>query len=172
MTTDTSRPRSKAKPNAALATTQEPPPLGEGLFSALSLEELQNLFQELGLRAEITADLNGKPIISSATSGLVFNVRPGAIATGSPKDGPVTYIDFTFVVPMRIGRPMPPGVTNNWNRSKRFARLYEEPDFLCLEFDIFIAPGVTRQFVLTAIDLWNRLIGEFQQHLRNAFGAS
>jgi hypothetical protein len=131
---------------------------------------MRPLLQEMGLRAEITTDASGKPLINSTLAGLIFNVRPGGVWTESPKDGPAAYIDFTFVVPMRIDRAVPPGMVNDWNARKRFARLYEDQGMICLEFDIFLAPGVSAQFVRTAIDLWGRLVGEFQQHLRSAFG--
>ncbi len=135
----------------------------------MSLGEIQELLHDAGLRAEITTDLQGNPIIGSAAGGLMFDVRPGGIANASPKDGLTSYIDFAFVVTMRVARPMPLEMVNDWNARHRFGRVSQEPGFVCLDFDILVAPGVSRGFLRTAIELWASLVGDFQQYLHAAF---
>ncbi|WP_287915274.1 YbjN domain-containing protein [Comamonas sp.] len=78
------------------------------------------------------------------------------------------YVDLTLSCPLRVqGGVLPDGLLAEWHRSKRFVRAAQHGDFVVLEMDILAAGGITSQHLAMMVQLWNQIMGQFFQHLRN-----
>jgi len=130
------------------------------IIHAVSTEQLQELLQEMGCRVSIS-EQNGQRQLLSATQGIGFAVRPG-----NPAPEAERFLDYTLSCALRVQGTLPEGVDSSWNRSKRFARLTAQGDFLVLEMDVVVAGGVTRTSLRANAELWDRLLQEFLLFLR------
>ncbi|UVA80579.1 YbjN domain-containing protein [Pandoraea commovens] len=100
--------------------------------------------------------------LHSASHGIGYQVHWGNQA------GVDQYLDLTLSCPLRIqGGDLPEGLINEWHRSRRFARVAAHGEFLVLEMDVFVAGGVTSEFLRFSMRLWVEMMGQFFLHLRN-----
>lgn len=100
--------------------------------------------------------------LHSASHGIGYQVHWGNQA------GADQYLDLTLSCPLRIqGGDLPEGLINEWHRSRRFARVAAHGEFLVLEMDVFVAGGVTSEFLRFSMRLWVEMMGQFFLHLRN-----
>ena len=61
---------------------------------------------------------------------------------------------------------LPQGVAEQWNASRRFARLSLQGEFLVMEMDVVVAAGVSNDHLRGNLELWDRLLQEFIVYLR------
>lgn len=100
--------------------------------------------------------------LHSASHGIGYQVHWGNQA------GVDQYLDLTLSCPLRIqGGDLPEGLINEWHSSRRFARVAAHGEFLVLEMDVFVAGGVTSEFLRFSMRLWVEMMGQFFLHLRN-----
>lgn len=100
--------------------------------------------------------------LHSASHGIGYQVHWGNQA------GVDQYLDFTLSCPLRVqGGDLPDGLINEWHRSRRFARVAAHGEFLVLEMDVFVAGGVSPEFLRFSMRLWVEMMGQFFLHLRN-----
>lgn len=100
--------------------------------------------------------------LHSASHGIGYQVHWGNQA------GVDQYLDLTLSCPLRVqGGDLPEGLINEWHRSRRFARVAAHGEFLVLEMDVFVAGGVTPEFLRFSMRLWVEMMGQFFLHLRN-----
>jgi hypothetical protein len=133
----------------------------EGILDGVSVEQLGEIFKTAGYRVTL-AEQNGIVQLMSASQGVGFAVRFGNAALEAG-----TYIDYTLSCAMQVQGELPADLVPGWNRSKRFARLSSQAQFLVLEMDVVVGGGVTTRHLRSTIELWDRLIQEFLLHLRN-----
>ncbi|WP_287497855.1 YbjN domain-containing protein [Pandoraea sp. CB10b_02] len=100
--------------------------------------------------------------LHSASHGIGYQVHWGN------QTGVDQYLDFTLSCPLRVqGGELPDGLLNEWHRSRRFARVAAHGEFLVLEMDVFVAGGVSQEFLRFSLRLWVEMMGQFFLHLRN-----
>ncbi|HEY3598836.1 MAG TPA: YbjN domain-containing protein [Paraburkholderia sp.] len=133
----------------------------EALIEAVSVEQLGDVFKAAGYRVT-PAEQNGMVQLMSASQGVGFAVRFGN--SGAQAD---TFLDFTLSCALQVQGELPAEIVASWNRTKRFARLWVQGQFLVLEMDVVVAGGVSERNLRSLIELWDRLIREFLLHLRN-----
>jgi hypothetical protein len=136
--------------------------MAEAQILSVTPEGLSDLLQGAGFRAERRDDPSGLPIIASATGGIAFNIRLGNRAA-PPAEG---YLDFTYLTVIKIDGDFPIDRVNEWNRTKRFARLHKNGEFIVLDMDIVAVAGVTERHLRATLDLWDRLLQELMAWLR------
>jgi Putative bacterial sensory transduction regulator len=133
----------------------------DALIEALGVDELADVFKAAGYRVT-PAEQNGMVQLMSASQGVGFAVR-----FGNPGNEPGTFLDFTLSCALQVQGELPAEIIASWNRTKRFARLWEQGQFLVLEMDVVVAGGVSDRNLRSLIELWDSLIREFLLHLRN-----
>jgi hypothetical protein len=130
-------------------------------LETVSVEQLGEIFKAAGYRVT-PAEQNGIVQLMSASQGVGFAVRFGNAAPEAGK-----YLDYTLSCALQVQGELPAEIVAGWNRSKRFARLWVQGQFLVLEMDVVVAGGVSERHLRSLIELWDRLIQEFLLHLRN-----
>ncbi|MEC5319246.1 YbjN domain-containing protein [Brenneria populi subsp. brevivirga] len=130
------------------------------LIKSVNVELLTETLQGMGYRVT-RSEQNGAVQLLSASQGMGFSMR-----FGNPAPEPDAWLDFTFGCVLRIEGALPPALVAQWHRSKRFARMSEQEQFLLLEMDCVAAGGVSGDFLRANIELWDRLMQEFLLYLR------
>ncbi|WP_095135500.1 YbjN domain-containing protein [Pseudomonas sp. Irchel s3a10] len=131
------------------------------LISHVSPQSLTDVLQAAGYRVNQT-EQNGIVQLLSASQGIGYAVRFGnpAVEQGS-------YVDFTFSCALRVQGELPQGVAEQWNATRRFARLSLQGEFLVMEMDVVLAAGVSNDHLRGNLELWDRLLQEFIVYLRD-----
>jgi len=136
--------------------------MAEAQMISVTPEMLGELLMSSGYRAEHRQDASGLPVIASATGGVSFNIRLGNRAL-PPAEG---FLDFTYLTVIKIDGDFPLDRVNEWNRTKRFARLHRSGEFLVVDMDVIAAAGVTERHLRASLELWDRLLQELVAWLR------
>jgi len=136
--------------------------MAEAQMISVTPELLGELLMNSGYRAEHRQDASGLPVIASATGGISFNIRLGNRAL-APAEG---FLDFTYLTVIKIDGDFTLERVNEWNRTKRFARLHRSDDFLVVDMDVIAAGGVTERHLRAGLELWDRLLQELVGWLR------
>jgi hypothetical protein len=136
------------------------------LIQTITPGALAELLKDSGYRVT-EAEQNGIVQLMSASQGVGFTIRFGN-RLPAPAEA---YVDFTFGCVLQVQGDMPADIVASWNRSRRFARLSLQAQFLLLEMDVTVAGGVSPSHMRAQIELWDRLIQEFLLHLRQGFTA-
>lgn len=131
------------------------------VLAAVGPEQLGEAIKLAGC-AVTPVEQNGVIRLHSASHGVGFQVLWGnRLAAGQ-------YADFTFSCPLRIqGGSLPHGLLQEWHRSRRFARVSQHGEFIALEMDVFVAGGVTLDYLTVQAQLWTQMMGQFFIYLRN-----
>ncbi|PLZ01729.1 bacterial sensory transduction regulator family protein [Burkholderia sp. WAC0059] len=131
------------------------------LYESVSVDELADLLRESGYRVT-PAEQNGHVQLMSASQGIGFAVRFGNRAAEEGR-----FFDFTLGCVMQVQGDIPVELVPSWARTKRFARLSAQGQFLVLEMDVVVSGGVSVRHLTSMTQLWDRLMQEFVLHLRN-----
>jgi hypothetical protein len=132
---------------------------------SLTPQTMQEVLQSAGYRVESATDPSGAIQLRSATNGLPFVVRFGNRVAGEE----TRHADASFTAVLQAQGSVPPDLLNQWNRSKRFGRLYSGENLLVLEMDFAVLGGVTRDNLRVQVNVWDSLVQEFLRYLRAAF---
>lgn len=135
------------------------------MLRGVAIADLEMAMERLGLPAQLDTLISGAPVLRSAIGGLTFNVRPGGLMEGT-EDG-ARHGDYSFNLMIQAERPLDPVILNEWNRQKRFARLFQRDGFLVMEMDQ-LAVGISGDQILASMELWGRLVVEVLNFLRAA----
>ena len=130
-------------------------------IDSVTLEQLTTAMQRAGYRA-VVAEQNGKPLLQSAAQGLGFIVTPGNPVPA--RDG--HYMDYSFNCLIRVEGVLVDSMIEDWNRNKRFSRLFRQQNTLVLAMDVFVAGGVPERSLQIQCELWDRLMHDFIAHLK------
>lgn len=137
----------------------------EIIFTSLTLDGLRDVLQQAGYRVETATDpVANVPYLRSATSGLVFDIRPGNRLAG---DGEERFADIAFVAVLQVQGELPLDLVNGWNAARRFSRLQLAGSFLALCMDVSVVGGVTQAHLRAHIEIWDRLAQELIAYLRD-----
>ena len=130
----------------------------EPTMSNISGPELVALMQGWGYRAELGVDDYNDPMISSAASGVPFDVIFYDCNQSEPKrcESLMISAGFDFEGSVELS------VANDWNLNNRFGRAYvdEEGDPI-LELDYEMLGGVTPTNIQQTFKYWEASLGDF-----------
>lgn len=132
------------------------------MINRISVDSLQSLLQERGFRVEMVTDESSGRQLRSATSGLPFFVRFGNTAGESE-----AYVDFSLYSILRIEGELPGHFSDDWNATRRFARVHRSGDFLVVQMDVSVLGGVAREHLVRLADIWDRLVNDLLRTLRD-----
>lgn len=90
------------------------------------------------------------------------------ILWGNLASAPGEFIDFALCCQVLLHKALPEGVSNQWNRNNRFARIVEYRDMVCLVMDVMVFGGVRQLYLDTNMGLWKAMMDAFYKHLDNA----
>src|SRR5690606_38417089 len=99
------------------------------LIESITPEQLSEVLQAAGYRVNRT-EQNGVVQLLSASQGIGYAVR-----FGNPAAESGTYLDYTFSCALRIQGELPSGLAEQWNISRRFARVSLQGEFPVMEMD-------------------------------------
>ena len=131
------------------------------LIDFVTAESLTSLLQDAGCRVT-PGEQGGVEQLLSASQGIGFSVR-----FGNRAQEPGRYLDFIYSCALHVQGELPEGLTNQWNASRRFARLSAQGAFLVMEMDVVVADGVSQKSLLGSLVLWDRLLQEVVTYLRD-----
>lgn len=131
------------------------------LIESITPEQLSEVLQGAGYRVNRT-EQNGVVQLLSASQGIGYAVR-----FGNPAAESGTYLDYTYSCALRIQGELPSGLAEQWNISRRFARVSLQGEFLVMEMDAIVAAGVSQTHMRSTLELWDRLLVEFVIYLRD-----
>lgn len=131
------------------------------LITAISSQQLVTTLQQAGYRAhEVT---NGQLVqIHSATQGVGFVINLGNAVSEQKAE----VVDFSFNCTLHIEGDLRSGLVDDWNRSRRFARLSQQGQWLVLVMDVMVAGGVSAAWLQGQCELWDALLREYIRHLQ------
>lgn len=117
--------------------------------------------QSAGYKAELTKDDSGDPLVSSASSGTEFSVY----FFGCEKGRDCTSVQF--YAGYKTDKPLPFELINEWNASKRFAKVYiSKTGGGRIELDVNLDPGgISRALFVDTLDVWVRAMAAFETHI-------
>lgn len=131
------------------------------LLTHVSPQSLTDVLQAAGYRVN-QSEQNGIVQLLSASQGIGYAVR-----FGNPALEQGNFVDFTFSCVLRVQGELPEGVAEQWNATRRFARLSLQGEFLVMEMDVVVAAGVSNEHLRGNLELWDRLLQEFIVYLRD-----
>lgn len=131
------------------------------LITHVTPQSLTDLLQAAGYRVN-QSEQNGIVQLLSASQGIGYAVR-----FGNPAVEQGNFVDFTFSCALRVQGDLPQGVAEQWNATRRFARLSLQGEFLVMEMDVVVAAGVSNEHLRGNLELWDRLLQEFIVYLRD-----
>lgn len=131
------------------------------LIESVTAQSLTNLLQDAGCRVN-RSEQGGVEQLITASQGIGFTVR-----FGNPGQAQGQYLDFIYSCALRIQGELPDGLVNQWNASRRFARLSVQGGFLVMEKDVVVADGISAKSLLGSLVLWDRLLQEVVAYLRD-----
>lgn len=131
------------------------------LINHVSPQSLTDVLQAAGYRVN-QSEQNGIVQLLSASQGIGYAVR-----FGNPALEQGGFVDFTFSCALRVQGELPEGVAEQWNATRRFARLSLQGEFLVMEMDVVVAAGVSNEHLRGNLELWDRLLQEFIVYLRD-----
>lgn len=141
---------------------------GVPVLASFTPDGVKDALQSAGYRVEVL-EANGISVLRSATGGLPFDIRFLNRRPGSEDQ----HLDMTFVALFAVRGAFPEKLLNEWNRSRRFGRLFlDQPvpgqDFLVLGMDVVCAGGVTPPYLRAHIEIWDALVHQLVGWLRHA----
>lgn len=136
------------------------------MMNAISPQQLAATLQQAGYRAH-EVNHGGTVQIHSAAQGIGFVINFGNQALNQPGE----YVDFAFICTLNIDGEMNAELVDNWNRSRRFARLSRSGQLLVLTMDVMVAGGVSADWLRAQSELWDALLREYLRHLQTPSAA-
>ena len=126
------------------------------VYTRLTGEEMQEILQDLGYRAQLEVDNVGDPLISSTASGYKFRVLFYDCENGKGCNSIQFWAGFDTDEPGDIAE------MNQWNAEKRFGKAYiDDENDPIIEMHYNIAGGVTRDNIEDILEWWEIVVGEF-----------
>ncbi|MDO8415847.1 MAG: YbjN domain-containing protein [Agitococcus sp.] len=136
------------------------------LITAISPQQLAHILQQAGYRANEV--INEQVVqLQSATQGVGFVINFGNVASEERRE----FVDFSFNLTLNIEGNVRPELVADWNRSRRFARLSQQGQWLVLVMDVIVAGGVSAAWLQGQCELWDALLREYIRHLQTPASA-
>ena len=126
----------------------------------ISAQEVAQVLQDKGYRAEIGKDDTGDPKVKSATDGTNFTI----FFYGCNHTDRCSSIEF------QSGFHLPSGFTlakiNDWNKAKRFGRAYiDAENDPYVEMDLDVEHGFLTEGLANNVDTWAAIIPVFKKYI-------
>jgi len=136
------------------------------LITTLSIDSLRDALQTVGYRVESVVN-ERMTYLRSATGGMPFDIRPGNGVGTAPDQ----FVDVAFVALFAVRGTFSLEIVNEWNRSRRFGRLFVDratqgQEVLVFALDVSVAGGVTPIHFRSQIEVWDSLVQQFVSWLR------
>lgn len=122
-------------------------------------EVIRLIMADFGLPATITTDGEGDPMVESRIDGTHYSVYFYQCET--------TCASIQFSAGFDLDNPMPLEMVNQWNRDKRFGKLYlDSTGDPFIEMDIGLAgEGIGRRNFEDALDTWRIVLSDFRSFI-------
>jgi hypothetical protein len=130
------------------------------LISAVSPVDMAGILRQAGHPAAIV-ESGDFSRVQSSTRGIGFCVDFGGAADPERKHG-----EFSFRCWLHIRGDLPPRTIEEWNQSKRYARLFRQEQNLAMAMDVLLSGGVSEAHLRAQCELWERLLRELIVHMR------
>jgi hypothetical protein len=140
--------------------------MNEFIKTSVTPADLAEALKKTGYRANLV-EHERVPQLQSAAQGIGF-----FIAFGNPAPASVVaagrggYVDFSFQCWFAIQGELRADLVESWNRSKRFARLFQQKQMLVLAMDVMVAGGVCDAFLCAQVEVWDRVMHDFIAHFK------
>lgn len=121
---------------------------------------IANLMQSYGLIVEQDRDDYGDPRLTSRLEGTRFSVYFYDCEQGSCES-------IQFTAGFDLDTPMPLQRVNDWNRDKRFGKVYlDDEGDPYVEYDVNLdLDGVGARNFDDTLDIWRQVLTEFRDHI-------
>ena len=141
----------------ALAALLQAPSAGAQVIG--DPEAIRLLILDAGLSASLGTDPEGDPIIKSRIDDTTFSVYFYQCER--------ICASMQFSAGFDLDQPMPVDRVNQWNRDRRFGRVYlDETGDPFVEMDIGLAgDGIGRQNFNEALETWRLVLSEFRDFM-------
>jgi len=140
----------------ALTSIASAAPLPDGGVTA---KEVAQVMDSKSFPTEITTDKDGDPLVRSSTMKLKFGVFFYG-CHGKPRCDSIQF-SAGFSI-----KGMSPAQVAQWNRTKRFGRVYLDDDFEpWVEMDMDVEHGATTEAVANNLDRWVGVMSEFNKYI-------
>jgi hypothetical protein len=137
--------------------------MSDAIITKMSLDSLRENIQLAGYRVETMTDpVVNTTYLRSATSGIVFDIRPGNRLADSDQ----SFVDVAFIAALQVQGELPLDIVNRWNVTRRFGRLQLSQPFLILSHDVSVAGGVAQNHLRAQIEIWDHLLQQLISFLR------
>jgi Putative bacterial sensory transduction regulator len=137
--------------------------MSDSIITKLTLDSLRENVQLAGYRVETMTDpVVNTTYLHSATSGFVFDIRPG----NRLADADQSFLDIAFIAALQVQGELPLDIVNRWNVTRRFGRLQLSQPFLILSLDVSVAGGVAQDHLRAQIEIWDHLLQQLISYLR------
>lgn len=135
--------------------------MSEVLLKSISPEQMAAVLQKAGYRAHLET-VGERPQLRSAAQGLGFFVAFGGVEAGQS----ARFVDLAFNCAIAIEGELPDAVLQDWNRTRRYARLFRAERMMVLSLDVLLLGGVSEAQLLAQCELWDRLLQDLIRYLR------
>jgi hypothetical protein len=139
--------------------------VSETILTSFTPAGLRDLLQQAGYRAELMTDRPAAPYLRSAAGGIPFELQ---LVNHMPGGGE-GYADISFAAALLVQGEMKLALVNDWNNSRRFARLRWIRNMAVLDMDVSVLGGMTQAHLQALIAIWDQLLQDIVPFLRNAF---
>lgn len=121
---------------------------------------IMSIIQDEGYSISMDQEDNGDPLLVGKLDGSEYRVY----FYGCDNPNGCDSIQFSTGYDLRNGMTLES--VNEWNRGKRFAKVYLDGDMdPWLEMDINLDSGVTRDNLVDSMDYWRLLMNAFEDHI-------
>jgi hypothetical protein len=137
--------------------------MSETIITKMTVDSLRENIQLAGYRVETATDpVVNTAYLRSATSGFVFDIRPG----NRLDDADQSFLDVAFIAALQVQGELPLDIVNRWNVTRRFGRLQLSQPFLILSHDVSVAGGVAQTYLRAQVEIWDHLLQQLISYLR------
>ena len=137
--------------------------MSETIITKMTVDSLRESIQLAGYRVETATDpVVNTAYLRSATSGFVFDIRPG----NRLDDADRSFLDVAFIAALQVQGELPLDIVNRWNVTRRFGRLQLSQPFLILSHDVSVAGGVAQTYLRAQVEIWDHLLQQLISYLR------
>lgn len=144
------------------ATLGNPVGAPNELIDATDPAGITQVLQSRGYRAMLETDPVGDPMIRSSAAGATFVIYFYECTDNKDCGAIQFYAGFI--------RENPPSkdVIHTWNAENRYGKAYiDRENDPVIEMDVQMDGGISKANLINQVEIWERVVGAFQQHIAN-----
>lgn len=124
----------------------------------VSAQQVVEVLQSRGYRAELDTDGVGDPLVRSAADGVNFGIYFYGCEQGRCTS--IQYIAAFDTQDMSYAK------INSWNKAHRFGRVYLDDEMdPFLEMDVDLERGASTELIEESLVTWSALVPEFKRYI-------